>query len=183
MPAQKKRIFRFGAGGDLALQADRAREFALGGFGAELAIGGEVVPEEHGTGPPFGGRPSSQVADSPASRREDAESDGATLGVLFRCRRIGHVQSLELIGQCFSKFVRPAVVLRTTRGGRDRLTGGIIERKGDRNRSFGFSGVANTIAQNSGGEAGVIGIERDKGTEGFERDAHRQAPILEGDPR
>src|ERR1017187_6490428 len=76
VPAQQEGIRGFAAGRNFALQAERADAGALGGFRAELPIFGEVVPEEHGAGPPLGGGPAAQVTHPASTGVEQAERAG-----------------------------------------------------------------------------------------------------------
>ncbi len=43
------------------------------------------------------------------------------------------------------------------------------------------SGIVDAVAQDGDGQAGIVGVQRDEGAEGFERDVDGQAGIAEGD--
>ena len=58
---------------------------------------------------------------------------------------------------------------------------GVVD--GERDGDFGRerAGIGHAVAQDGDGEAGIVGIVRDEGREGFERDSDGQRAILEVD--
>ena len=63
VPGEEEGEIGVRAGGDGAVEAEGADGAAGFGFGAEFAIGGEIVPEEHGRVPPAVALPAAQVGD------------------------------------------------------------------------------------------------------------------------
>src|SRR5262249_24226867 len=125
MPAQQERVVGLGAARDLPLQANASRGVALRGFGTDLAVFGEVVPEEGRAGPPFGGRPSGEMGKLPAARVQYAERERTALGIDLRHLRIRHEDTRDTLG-ILSKLRRAGGVVsyRIVDGERDGYGGG-----------------------------------------------------------
>ena len=180
VPGQQESVGGLSARRDLAREAERAGAGALVSFGPESPIFGEVVPVEHGTGPPFGGRPTAQITHAPSARVEQAKGEGSPQRIGFGQLRIGHTQPLQrsavVVGSA-AEFGSPAIARRPNQSER------IIQSEGNGNRRSHGAGVANPVAQDGRRETGRVGVQRDERAEGLQAHAHRQAGILERDPR
>src|ERR1017187_4800634 len=162
----------------LLLQAERAYGLALGGFGTELAILAEIVPEEQGAGPPFGVDPAAQIGEL-AFGLDEADSQRAGFRIVAGYARVGHQQTLDLPGFAVldDALFAGAELHRVV--GAD--ANGVFDRPGDGNRGGVLTRVVDTIAQDGDGQPGFFGIERDEGAESIQRNVDGQAGIAEGD--
>ena len=176
MPGQQKGVFALGAGRQVASQAQRADGIALRSLGTELAIGGEIVPEEQRRIPPFAFGPAGEVGDLAIARAEQGEGEAALHGIGGVHRRIAHEQPGQrtfgavLVG---ARGIEAAGILLRQHG--------ILDGPGDRGGDRPRADIFHAIAQDGHGQAGFILLVGDEGREGFERDTHGQGGILEFD--
>src|SRR3982751_4561423 len=73
VPTQEERIVALTVGSNLVLQAEGTDGLAFVGFGPKLSIIREVVPEQHGAGPPLRRRPTTKVADATVALVQQAQ--------------------------------------------------------------------------------------------------------------
>jgi hypothetical protein len=77
MPGEEEGEIGVRAGGESAVEAERADAAAGFWFGAEFPIGREIVPEEHRRVPPAVALPAAQMGDAGARVVEGGESEAA----------------------------------------------------------------------------------------------------------
>jgi hypothetical protein len=171
MPGEQEGEIGVRAGGDGAVEAERA-DGPLGGLGAEFAIGGEIVPEEHGGVPPAVALPAAQVGDVGAGGVERGEREAALERIGGGEVGAGHEEAGERGGG--------AVFVDARVGGR-RTAGGVLDGPGDGDLGGRRARVGDAIAQDGDGEAALVGLVGDEGGEGFERDADGEGGIGEID--
>ena len=101
------------------------------------------------------------------------------LGVVGGHARVRHQQPLQLFRfAVLDDALLAGVALRDILiGGAD----GVVDGQGDGDAGGVLTGIVDAIAQDGDGQAGFVGIERDEGAEGIQRDVDRQAGILEID--
>ena len=75
----------------------------------------EVVPEEHGAGPPFGSRPAAQMGDAAISGVEHGECERTVLWIVSGRGRVRHVEALQKVARRTAILVDSAVLLRMSR--------------------------------------------------------------------
>ena len=174
MPGEKERVIGVGAGRDGAAERERAHGSGVLRLGTEFAIGGKVVPEEHGRVPPAAALPSAKVGDAGAGGIEHGDEEAAFERVVAGQFRAGH----ENAGQPFGRFV--FVDARVLGLG---AAGGVFNGPGDGDLGGRRAGVGDAVAQDGDWQAGLVGFVRDEGREGFKRDFDGQGGIGEVDAR
>ena len=176
---------------DLPAGSDRGREPERpdvgllvgrgGGLGQvlELAVRGEVVPEDLKIVPPFAAHPMGEVGHvGPGGHEGHRPVRGRFRLDLAR----GHGQAakrrrrLDLVDVLAELFVAEAVDLPDAVVA-DRVDDGA----GDRDLGRGGAGVLDAIAQDEGRDAGIVRFEGDEGIEGLERDLERDLAVGELD--
>jgi len=170
VPAQQEGIPGLGARRDLPLQAERPYLGACVHFRAQFAIGGEVVPVKLRAGPPLRARPAPQAGYFSAGA-EHRERERAKHRVRALQAGISHEEAREV------RFF-PVLVLALVAAAHR-----VVERKSDRYLGLLFARIAHPVAQHGHRQAGVLGIQRNKRGERFERDRNRQPRIAEGNRR
>ena len=143
MPGQQERVLGLAR----PARSSRCRQseptaFALRRLGPELAVVGEIVPEQQRAGPPFGARPAAQVGDPaiPGAKQAEQRTNRPEERVPAHFR-VRHEQTLERIPALRYSFVRWTQGRRARRAAQvdaDR----VVERKRDGYLGGSFAGIA-----------------------------------------
>src|ERR1039458_7416548 len=153
VPGEEEGEIGVAAGRDGAVKAKSADGADFGGFGAEFAIGGKIVPEEHGGIPPASLFPAAEVSDAIVGGMEGGEGEAALEGIGGGKIGAGHEQAGEVGGGAViggAGFVRLGAA------------GGVFDGPGDGDIGGGARGdrARGGEAQVGGGEGGgaLIGV-------------------------
>jgi len=146
------------AGGNGALEAERADGVGFFGIGTERAIGGEIVPEKERGVPPAAGGPAREMGKGTGALVHDGDDEAAVSNVVFGERRVGHDEAGEAGGD--AEFVAALIG----------FTDGIVDGPGDGDFGGTRVGILDAITQDSDGKARIVGLMGNEGREGFEAD-------------
>src|ERR1019366_3625874 len=126
VPGEEEGEIGMRAGRDGAVEAESADGADFGGFGAEFAIGREIVPKEHGGVPPAVARPAAQGGDVGAGGVESGEGEAALERIRGGKVGAGHEETGEVGGGAI--LVHPRVDVGR---GRRPASGGVFDGPGD----------------------------------------------------
>ena len=169
MPGEDEFVIGGGMRGESALETERTDGAGFIGLRTKFAIGREIVPKQEGRIPPAASRPTFEMSERAVGLIENGEREAAAEDIVLGECGIGHLQTGESGGS--AKFVGAFVAFA------DR----VIQGPGDGDvRGLGV-GIGDAITEDGHGEAGVIGIVRNEGREGFERDVDGEGVVGEID--
>ena len=168
MPGEQEGVIGVRSGGDGSADGEGSYRAGILRLGPEFAIGGEIVPEEHGRIPPRAALPSAQVRQVRACGIEGGEHEASLERVVGGELGITHEEAGELAGRA---------VLVDARVGVPMVSRGVLDGPGDGNFGGRGAGIGDTIPEDRDGQSGFIGLVRDERRKGFERDFHRQSGI------
>ena len=178
MPGKQKSVGGFGSGRDLLLQAERTDGLAIGRFGAKLAVGAEIVPEEQRASPPFGIGPAAEVGEL-AFGLDEPYSDRARLRVIGGQAGVAHQEALKMLAfAIFDHALFAGMALGDVLIAR---ADQVLDRPGDGYAGGLLAGIVDPVAKDGDGQSGLFRIERNERAESFEGDIHGQAGIVKRD--
>src|SRR5438876_313999 len=157
MPGQQKRVLSYRSGADITFETDGGVRSALAAFGPELAVGAEIMPEEHGTGPPLHVRPTGQTRDLAIARPEQSKGKGTPQRTVLFERRIHHEEPLQSVG--VAELVHALVARHAPCWIQTLHAHRVLQREGNGHRSCLASRVANAIAKDRDRKTRALGVQ------------------------